>query len=325
MSPQNLLALLIAVSVFLLVGCAWAIVVVIVGTRRKKREQLIGERLGMGQGEQQGTRTLRLWHDGHEAFTAVAEGQRQTFSQRFAKNCTAAGWEAPPHTILLGVGGAMCGGLALCLLMTGSPLVSVGASLGVLMAFRIFLGLRINRRRNIFESQLIDALELAARSLRVGHPLPGAFRLASEEIAAPVGTLFGNIVQQQELGVPLDQAMAQAASAHDSDDLRLFATSVIIQIRSGGNLADMMERVVAVMRDRMRLSRRVRVLISQTQFSKQILLSLPIGMFVLLNLMNAEYMKPLYTETNGQRILMIAAAMLGLGAYVMNKVAVIRY
>jgi tight adherence protein B len=245
--------------------------------------------------------------------------------KRFELACNEAGWETPARTILLAVAGMVCGGFALCLLLTGSILAGVAAGIVVLMIFRMVLSVRVGRRRTGFENQLVDALELAARSLRVGHPLPSAFRLASEEIAAPVGALFGSIVQQQELGVPLGDAMSQAAAESSSEDLKLFATAVIIQVRSGGNLADMMERVVSVMRDRMRLSRRVRVLITQTQFSKQVLLALPIGMFVLLNLMNGDYMRPLYTTSDGQKILVVAGCGLAFGSWVMGKIAVIKY
>lgn len=328
MDPRTLLALLIGVSVFLFIACAWGMAVIYIGSKRKSRENAIGQRLGIAEIPVEGaagTRTLRLWHEGREVTTAVLEGGVDTFADKFARQCKEAGFEAPVKTILLGVAGGMCGAFALVLLFTGSILAGIAAAVATVMGFRMVLNMKVNKRRNLFESQLVDALELAARSLRVGHPLPGAFRLASEEIAAPVGVIFGNMVQQQELGVPLDQAVAQAAADSSSDDLKLFATAVIIQIRSGGNLADMMERVVAVMRDRQRLSRRVRVLIAQTQFSKQVLLSLPIGMFVLLNVMNPEYMRPLYTESNGQMIILAAACMLGVGAWVMSKLAVIRY
>jgi len=328
MDPRTLLALLIGISVFLFIACAWGMAVVYIGAKRKSREEAIGQRLGISEIPVEGsagTRTLRLWHDGREVTTAVLEGGTDTFTDRFARKCRDAGFEAPVKTIILGIAGGMCGAFAIILLLTGSLMAALAASIVVMMGFRMFVNIKVNKRRNLFESQLVDALELAARSLRVGHPLPGAFRLASEEIAAPVGVIFGNIVQQQELGVPLDQAVSQAAAESSSDDLKLFATAVIIQIRSGGNLADMMERVVAVMRDRQRLSRRVRVLIAQTQFSKQVLLSLPIGMFVLLNLMNREYMQPLYNTSGGQGILIAAACMLLFGAWVMSKLAVIKY
>jgi tight adherence protein B len=331
MPVETLLMIVVGVAVFVFVACVWGMVVLVIGTRRRQREQAIGARLGLidpitqetaGGGE---TRTLRLWHDGKEATTHVLSGRQESLLSRFQRQCRDAGWEAPVKTILLGLVGGMCGALALVLLLTGSLLAGIGGAAVVFMGFRMMLNMKGNRRRTLFENQLIDALELAARSLRVGHPLPGAFRLASEEIGAPVGVIFGNIVQQQELGVPLDQAVSDAAGDSTSEDLKLFATAVVIQIRSGGNLADMMERVVAVMRDRMRLARRVRVLTAQTQFSKQVLLALPVGMFVLLNLMNPEYMKPLYTTGPGQMILGASAGMLCLGAWVMGKLAAIKY
>jgi tight adherence protein B len=330
MNPQTLFTLLIGAAVFLFVACAWGMLVIYIGSRRKQREQAIGRRLGLLDASQAaaggaGTRTLRLFHEGREATTNVLEGGKESLASRFSRQCREAGFEAPVNTILLGVIGGMCGAFALLLLLTGSFLAAVGAAAVVFMGFRIVLNMKINRRRTLFENQLVDALELAARSLRVGHPLPGAFRLAAEEIPAPVGVIFGNIVQQQELGVPLDQSVAAAADESSSEDLKLFATAVIIQIRAGGNLADMMERVVAVMRDRMRLSRRVRVLIAQTQFSKQVLLSLPVGMFVILNLMNPDYMKPLYNNSSGQMIMAFSAGMLAFGAWLMGKIAVIKY
>jgi tight adherence protein B len=329
MRPETLLMLVVGGAAFVLIACVWGMALVMVGTRRKQREEAIGERLGLvdplRQGEGGGARALRLWHEGKEATTYVLSAQQESMGSRLQRQCRDAGWEAPLKTILLGVAGAMCGALALVLMVTGSVVAGAGAAVAVLMGFRIILNVRVNRRRTLFENQLVDALELAARSLRVGHPLPGAFRLASEEIAAPVGVIFGNMVQQQELGVPLDQAVSDAARESASEDLKLFATAVVIQIRSGGNLADMMERVVAVMRDRMRLTRRVRVLTAQTQFSKQVLLSLPVGMFVVLNVMNAEYMRPLYTTGPGRVIMCSAGAMLCVGAWVMGKLAVIRY
>jgi tight adherence protein B len=325
MSGQNLLVLLIGMATFILLACIWAMVVIVIGSRRHQRAGLINQRLDLPGSLQESTRTLRLWHEGQEATTQVRRSAAETFQRGFARRCMEAGWETPPQTILVGLTGAVCGAFALCLLVTGSLAAGMGAAVGMVMLFRIYLTMQINRRRKIFENQLVDALELAARSLRVGHPLPSAFRLASEEIAAPVGVMFASIVQQQELGVPLDEAVNQAAVGSNSDDFRLFATAVIIQISSGGNLADMMERVVAVMRDRMRLTRRVRVLTAQTQFSKQVLLALPVGMFVLLNFMNPEYMRTLYNTSSGRMILMIATAMLALGAYIMGKLAIIRY
>jgi tight adherence protein B len=107
--------------------------------------------------------------------------------------------------------------------------------------------------------------------------------------------------------------------------MKLFATSVAIQLRSGGNLADMMDRLVAVMRDRIRLNRRARVLTAQTQFSKRVLIILPFAIFVLLNVLRPGYMEPLYTTPMGKGLLTAAAVSLVVGVWIMNRMAALRY
>jgi tight adherence protein B len=100
---------------------------------------------------------------------------------------------------------------------------------------------------------------------------------------------------------------------------------VIIQVRSGGNLADMMHRLADVIRDRMRLKRRVRVLTAQTQLSKRVLLVLPFLLFGVLNLLNPTYMMPLYTTSMGRTLLVVAGTGLMLGVWVMNRLSVLKY
>jgi tight adherence protein B len=177
----------------------------------------------------------------------------------------------------------------------------------------------------MFEIQFVDALDLAARSLRAGHPLVGSFQLIAEEIAAPVSTVFAQICQQQALGSSIEEALTLISERSSSKDLQLFATSVIIQVRSGGNLADMMERLAAVIRERRRLSRRLRVLTAQTQFSKRALLALPFVIFLGLNLLDPTYMVPLYTTSAGQFLLLIGGTGLVLGGWMMNRIGVLRY
>ena len=123
----------------------------------------------------------------------------------------------------------------------------------------------------------------------------------------------------------LEDALEQAAREHPSGDFRIFVASVIIHRRSGGNLADMMERIAAIIRDRMRIARRVRTLTAQTQLSKRILIALPFFMFVLLNVLNPKYMQAFYDTPEGQIMLAIAGAAMLIGVWIMNKIAILRY
>jgi tight adherence protein B len=325
MPANTLLLLIVGTSAFVLVAALWSIGLLLFGSRQRQRRQALRMRLGLLDQTPRGSRTLRLWHDGREAHTSVTRLPGIGTRQRLTALCRDAGFANSPRFVVPAVLGLALAATTLTLLLSGKALLGAAAGLGVCAGFWAYLQTQIARRKKLFETQFIDALELAARSLRVGHPLLSAFRLIAKEINAPIGPFFGNIVQQQELGVPLDQAMQGAAMESNSEDLRLFATSIVIQLRSGGNLADMMERIVAVIQDRLRLARRVRVLISQTQISKRILMTLPVFLFFLLNLINPQYMRPLYTTPGGMIILAIAGGGLLMGWLLINRLSIIRY
>ncbi|MCH8153024.1 MAG: hypothetical protein IH830_11720 [Planctomycetes bacterium] len=96
-------------------------------------------------------------------------------------------------------------------------------------------------------------------------------------------------------------------------------------MRTGGNLADLMDRLAVVVRDRIRLGRRMRILTAQTQMSKRVLIVLPFIIFILFNILNPDYMAPLYTTNVGNFLLAISALGLAIGAWVMNRMAVLKY
>jgi tight adherence protein B len=298
--------------------------VILWSVTRRKREEKIEKRLGLHELQEE-EKVLSLWLEDRVATTTVLKGRRKSLSERFEELRTAAGWEIPASSILATLASVVFFSLGGSYLFTKSLLPGAGVAAAIVLAFWFYLNHAIGKRVAVFERQFVDALDLAARSLRAGHPLLGAFRLISEEIAAPVSTVFGEVCQQQALGVSLDHALKNVAAKSWSSDMKLFATAVIIQLRSGGNLAQMMDRLAFVIRDRMRLSRRVRVLTAQTQFSKRVLISLPLVLFFLLNVLNPEYMRALYQTAAGRTTLTIGTVGLLLGIWVMNRMAVLKY
>jgi len=222
----------------------------------------------------------------------------------------------------LGLGVAVFG---VTFVVSGSLLLAMGIFLATGLAMKTYQERCTLKQQALFETQLVDGLELASRSLRAGHPLLASFRLISEEIPNPLGGLFQKICQQQGLGVSLEESLRQVAGESGGDDLKLFATSIVIQLRSGGNLADMMSRLASVIRERMRLARHVRVLTAQTQFSKRLLLSIPFILFVMISVLNPNYMKPLYTTLVGKMLLAAGAAGMIVGAWLMNKISKLKY
>ena len=190
--------------------------------------------------------------------------------------------------------------------------------------FWIFTKRRISKRLTLFERQFVDSLGIAARALRAGHPLVGAFQLVSEEAGEPLGSVFAQICQEQALGLDLRDSIRRVANTSRNADLKLFATAVAIQLRSGGNLAELMDSLASIMRSRMRLNRRVRILTAQAQLSKRVLITVPIVVFVLLNILTPEYVRSFYITWPGRFMLAMTVVSILFGSWVMRKLSVLR-
>lgn len=321
---QHLLQYTIVASAFALVMSIWLIGVLWWSSRRAAKHRQLKQRLRFEEAHDDHARVLRLWKDGEEATTTVPNEQLSV-RKRLDKLCKDAGWQVPIQTVLLGLVGASCLCFVVGFILTKSPLVGASAAIVVVLGFRGYLSRRVIKRTAQLENQIADALALAGRSLRAGHPLVAAFNLVSEEMPPPISRIFSEICQLQSMGLSLEDAVRSVAAQSGSPDLKLFATSVAIQLRSGGNLADMMDRLAFVIRDRMRLKRRVSILTAQTQFSKRVLVFLPFAMFILLNSVDPDYMEPLYETTFGHVLLCVAGAQVVTGLWAMNRLSQLRY
>ena len=327
-APQDLVRLIQDLAVFGLVLSLWFMAMTIWSIKQKKRSDLLKARLTFADPGNQVAegKVLRLFHDGKEATTVVPDVEQTAGAMgRLETMWVQAGFRSAPTVLLTNLGVGLIVSAMIGYMVSSSLVIAIAVPVGVLIVFWIYLNQRISKAAAKFERQLVDSLELAARSLRVGHPLVGAFQLIADEVPAPVGELFAQVCQQQDLGVPMEASLSAVARNSSSEDMALFATAVIIQIRSGGNLADMMQRLAAVIRERQRLARRVRVLTAQTQFSKRVLLAMPFLSFVCLSLINANYMRPLYTTWIGEAISCVAAILLVFGWMLMNWLAKLDY
>ena len=322
----DIMTLLYATTVFGLVLSVWALVLLLWLIHRRSRAVKREIRLGLLEEDAGRPRVLRLWRDGTEATTVVADTKvARSWGERLRSLPRQAGWEVPIQSLVLGLVGAALLVFIVTLAVSGSFLAAAAGPVAVVLVFWVYLKHRISRWVARFERQFAEALELIARSLRAGHPLLGAFRFVAEQMRPPASTLFADICQQQALGASLEESLQTVARTSTSEDLRLFATSVSIQLRSGGNLADMMDRLASVIRQRMKMSRRVRIITAQTQFSKRILFVLPVAVLVGLSLLKPQYMEPLYSTRVG--LILIGSAVMSLlfGGWLMNRMAVVRY
>jgi tight adherence protein B len=323
---SQLLMLVQAGALFGLIFVLWMGGLLFWSMKRRQREQAIEQRLDLHETAAGTDRVLRLWHEDDVATVTVRGGlTSKSLLARLQAAHKQANIAADPLQTLLGLAGAATLLAFAAFTFTGNVLLVLCAAAGPLLIYATLLKSRVRRRTQLFEKQLVHALDLASRSLRAGHPLLGSFHLIAEELDAPVSTVFADICQQHTLGIGLEDAVERVALNSTSEDMRLFATCIAIQVRSGGNLADMMDRLAFVMRERVRLSRRIRVLSAQTHFSKNILAALPVALFAIMNLANPEYAATLYTTEAGSMLLGIATACVILGIVVMTKMSQIKY
>jgi tight adherence protein B len=318
--------IMMAGAAFGLVISVWMLIILFVSMRRLEKEKAVALRLGEINSSQDHIRVLRLWHEGEQVTTMVpVESALDQWKRRMQQIPRDAGWTTPIHSILLGLVGFTVLLVTLTVSITGNMISSLGIVLVVPVLFSIYTRYRITCQAAEFERQFADALQLLSRSLKAGHPLTGSFRLVAEEMRPPVSEIFAKFCQEQSLGLGLDESLQSAADSSTSSDLKLFATSVGIQIRTGGNLADMMDRLAAVIRERIKLSQHVRVISAQTQFSKRILLALPMVMLLVLSILNPAHLAPLFDTQLGHYMLIAGSIAMLLGWWTMNKLSQLEY
>jgi tight adherence protein B len=191
----------------------------------------------------------------------------------------------------------------------------------ILMATSPFLYLSHKRKKRMekFERQLPEALELVARALKAGHALTGGLRMVAEEFGDPVGTEFGKTLDEINFGVGVPEALTNMTQRIDCDDLKFFAVSVIIQRETGGNLAEILENLGHLMRERFKFQGRVRTLSAEGKLSAIVLVAVPFFIAAFFSMARPEYISILVTDTIGRVLIVTALVMMGFGIYVMKR------
>jgi tight adherence protein B len=166
---------------------------------------------------------------------------------------------------------------------------------------------RRSSRLKQFEEQFPEGLDLMSRAIRAGHAFQTALGMVGEELPAPVGPEFKKTFDRQNYGLPLRDAMNEMADRIPILDVRFFVTAVAIQRETGGNLAEILDNLAHVVRERFKIRRQVRVHTAHGRFTGYVLLGLPAALAVALSFISPEHMTLLFRERMGQ--LMIAGAM----------------
>ncbi len=173
----------------------------------------------------------------------------------------------------------------------------------------VWLSFTRNRRMTKLANQLPDVFEMMSQALRAGHSLAGAVQLIYEQVPPPIATEFAQVYHEQNLGIKIEDALKSMADRVDSLDVRFFVTAVLIQRQTGGDLAEVLDNISGVIRERIELAGLVRGLTAEGRLSGWVLFALPFLVFGGSMYLNPDYANTLLEDPRGKIMLMVAAGM----------------
>ena len=209
----------------------------------------------------------------------------------------------------------------LFLLLGGGQLVAgvTGAVAGFFFPF-ILVNMKIARRMKAFNGQLGDALILIANSLRTGYSFMQASDMVAQEMRPPISSEFSRAVKEMNLGVTIEDALANLGKRINSEDLDLVLTAVLIQRQVGGNLSEVLDNSARTIRERVRIRGEIRTLTAQGRISGIIVSLLPVVLGLVIYLLNPEYVKLLFVHPVGKIMLGVAGLGQVIGIIVIRRI-----
>ena len=189
------------------------------------------------------------------------------------------------------------------------PVLALGCGVSVLLLPMMWINFRRAKRLRKITSQLPDVFDMMSQALRAGHALGGAVQIIYEQMPPPIATEFAQVYHEQNLGVRIEDALQSMADRVDSLDVRFFVTAVVIQRQTGGDLAEVLDNISNVIRERIELAGLVRGLTAEGRLSGWVLFVLPFIVFGATMYLNPDYGSMLFDDPMGRILLMVAAGM----------------
>jgi tight adherence protein B len=208
--------------------------------------------------------------------------------------------------LLLAVTGFVC-----ISILARNPAYSLIASVSLGTSPFVYLLWKKNKRAQKLQKQLPDAMDMIARALRAGHAFTSGMKLAADEFDDPLGTEFEEALDEINFGIEVSQALKNLASRLDCHELRYFVVSTNIQRETGGNLAEILNNISAIIRERL------------GKISAAILIALPFLVLITLHFLNPAYISVLFSHTAGRIMLASSALTMLLGMYLVKRMITI--
>jgi tight adherence protein B len=204
------------------------------------------------------------------------------------------------------------------------PLLALAIGAGGAAIPYIIVAVKVNRRMALFSEQFPDAIDMITNALRAGFALNGAIQMVAEESPEPVGTEFKILYEEQKLGLDLKQALLNFGNRMDTTDVPIFVTAVLIQRDTGGNLAEVLDNIAYVIRDRYRILGEVRTFTAQGRLSGFILALLPVFMAGVLSILSPGYIEGMAQDQLGSVLISVAVVLQVVGFLWIRKIVNIK-
>jgi tight adherence protein B len=319
---MNTSTVIVAVTVFAAVAALTGALMFLIKDMGKtaaeeRLAQLTGKKSAEGLGREE------LMREGFEGIAGMLGGLTQKFGD-IGLFLEQADSPIRPQAVVGAMGGSAIAGVVLAMIARApAPLLPLAAIVGGAMP----IGWLWWRRRGRFKSfgkQLPDALELIGRALRSGHSLNSGLHVVVEEMPAPISVEFSRAYEEQNLGIPIEQALKNMLKRMPNLDLKFFVTAVSIQRQAGGDLAEILDKISYIVRERFKIMGQVQALTGEGRISGVVLMALPIALFVAVYYLNPDYVMQLFTKELGRQMMGAAIVLQILGAIAIKKIVDIK-
>jgi tight adherence protein B len=231
-----------------------------------------------------------------------------------------AGWKIKPGKLVLISGVVGLGAYVVAGLVYHNPLIDlvIGGGAG----FVPFAALLLTRSRRLraFEKSFPEAIDLLGRAVRAGHAFTTGLEMIAQELPEPLAGEFRTTFEEQNFGMPLKDALLNLTERIPLVDVRFFVTALLVQKETGGNLAEILDKLAHVIRERFRIMGEVRIKTAQGRLTAMILIVLPLALVLLMKEISPDYMRPLFEDPWGRWILGSAALMQVIGGVILWKI-----
>lgn len=317
------MALFVAIVTFLIVACI--VFAVWLGTSSSAKQDIVGQRLeAVRQTERRGDVSLEVQILRDEMLSTVpAINQillKMSWAAMLKRFMNQAGLNIKPERIILLMGVLGVAAYLVAGYLYHQPILSVaGGAIGAMLPLAAVIWKR-SRRMARFEEHLPEALDLLGRAVRAGHSFTTGLELIAQECTEPIAGEFRTTFEEQNLGLPLRDTLLNLTERVPLVDVRLLVTALLIQKDTGGNLAEILDELSRVIRERFRIYREVKVKTAQGRLTAGILIALPLIMLAALGTLNPSYIRVLFVDPTGRTMLMVAGGMQIIGGLILWRI-----